>query len=376
MALALGEGAVALHQVNGGVLQQLAGVVHDRALAAGALARIDAEHAVLAERCGQQELAQVLGEDVDGAGVALHLELHAHVDFDRRHQQPIDAVTYRLLELAGPGRAAVERGVFLAELHERRLVEIELHAQDALALAAADGQVAVRGNGADRLGEVRVGVELGHLLGVIGGLADGDRRLLHVHLACVFAHLGVFSHALGADVARACQRRADVRHFFLRADEGLRGFAGDAFERLRPEQLRQRLEPALPRDHRARTTLGLVRQVQIFELGLGGHAEDLLLELRRELALLLDLGEHALASGLELDQVGATLLDVPDLHLVEAARRFFAIARDEGHRGALGQELDHRGYRHRRQRELGGDRRNGIERRSGNGHRSVSVSRN
>ena len=374
--LGLGERAFALHQVHGGVLEQLAGLVHHHALAPGTLARIDSEHVLLPERRREQELAQVLREHVDRALIALQLELHANVHFHGVHEQPLDAVTCRLAELLRERRLRRDPRVRLGERHDGLLVERELHPQDALALAAPDGEVAVGRDVRDRLVEVGVRVELRRFVGVLLYLADANRRLGHVEVARVLAHLGVFRHALGADVTSTGERRRDVGHLLFRADERERGLLGLAFERLRPEEIGERLESALLRDGRAGAALGLEREVKVFELGLGSDRPQLALELWRELALLLNLGEHRGASSLELDQVAAPLLDVPDLHLVEPRGRLLAVARDEGHGGALREQFDHGAHPGGREVELFGDRRNGIESRGFSGHRASSVSPN
>ena len=60
--LGLLERGVALHEVDHRVLEELAGLVDDDALAARPLPRVDAEHGLGAERRREQQLPQILRE--------------------------------------------------------------------------------------------------------------------------------------------------------------------------------------------------------------------------------------------------------------------------------------------------------------------------
>src|SRR5690606_30368402 len=55
--------------IDGDVRQKAAGAIDSDALAAGAKARIDADHRTRTERRSEQNVAQVLGEHLDGAAV-------------------------------------------------------------------------------------------------------------------------------------------------------------------------------------------------------------------------------------------------------------------------------------------------------------------
>ena len=67
LLLRLRELRVALRDVDRDRAEELAGRVDRGALAAGAQARIDADHRGAAERSREHQVAQVAGEDVDGA---------------------------------------------------------------------------------------------------------------------------------------------------------------------------------------------------------------------------------------------------------------------------------------------------------------------
>ena len=105
--------------------------------------------------------------------------------------------------------------MLLDERHHVALIDVEAGAQHAFGLAAANRQVAVRGDLGDRLFERRVAVELGGLVFEVFGLGDADRAVSNVRLAGVLAHLRIFGDALGADVARAGEGRGHVGHFLL-----------------------------------------------------------------------------------------------------------------------------------------------------------------
>ncbi len=139
--------------------------------------------------------------------------------------------------------------------------------EDVFGLAAADGQHAMRGNGLHRLAIVVVHLELFLLIDGIGGLAAGDDALVEEKLAERLAQVGIFADRFGDDVARAFERFVEVGDAFFFADEG----GGEVSERqrgglLRPKILGQRLQSLFARDGGLGAALGLVGQVEIFEL--------------------------------------------------------------------------------------------------------------
>ena len=207
------------------MLEQFASFIHDRAFAARALTRIDAEHGLGTERCGEQQLAQVLGEHVDGAFVGAHLELDAHVHLYRMQQQTLHAVLDRARKLAGPGRRSVQFYVLFHERQDIALIDVQACAEHALCLPAANRQIAMRRDLRDRLLELGVAVELGGLVFEVFGFADADRAVAHVRFTGVLAHFRIFGDALGANISRAGQRCGDVCYFFLGVDEALRAGA-------------------------------------------------------------------------------------------------------------------------------------------------------
>ena len=340
--------AVALaKQVDDVVEQQLAlGVEHDD-LAAGAEAGVDAEHALLAERRRQQQLAQVVGKDAHRLGVGLLLRLQTRLGLHARREQALVAVGRRQLHLRRAGIAAADKEV-LQNLNGGLFRRLDAHEQEALLFPASDGEHAVAGDRLERLAPVEV---IAELLGVgLAVLAEHDlghhRALLGEELAQPGARLGVVADALGEDVARAGQGVGSVLDaqllvLVVRVDE-LGGLAVEVDPRdgeVRLDEIGQRLQALFLGDGGTRAPLRPERREDVLQaverLGLVDlRAQDI----GHQLALLerLDDGGAAVVEG---DQLLHALLDVLDLHLVERAGGLLAVAGDEGDGGAVGEEF-------------------------------------
>ncbi len=103
---------------------------------------------------------------------------------------------------------------------------------------------------------------------------------------------------------------------------------------------RQRLQPTLPRDRGQRLLLGLVGEIQIFEPARRVGLVDEPSQLVGQLALRLDrLEDGRLALG-QHPQASRGDLDAANLLFVQPARLVLAIARNEGDRVALVEQLD------------------------------------
>ena len=89
-------------QIEHVVRQQLAGLIHNRNLAAGAQARIDAQHGDGPGRRSQQQVIEIVAENLDGFGVGTPLQLQANLALNRRIQQPLPGVVNGQLELLRP----------------------------------------------------------------------------------------------------------------------------------------------------------------------------------------------------------------------------------------------------------------------------------
>ena len=164
-----------------------------------------------------------------------------------------------------------------------------------------------------------------------------DLRARHEMAAQAAEQVGLLGELLDQDVPRTLERGFGVRHLVAEVS-GRRGLGVAAA--IRQQACGKRLEPALARDLPLGAPLGLEGQVEILELGLGRGAGDLRRQLFGELALGLDRLADGLATGAELAQIAEALLQLAELTVVQAARGFLAVARDERHRRALVQERD------------------------------------
>ena len=152
----------------------------------------------------------------------------------------------------------------------------------------------------------------------------------------------VLRDLLGDDVTRARQRGGGVRHVLSGIDEVRRRFR----ERLvvpllaGEDEERQRLQPPLARDRRAGLALLLIREVHVLQL-----VQRLCRVERRpdgggQLALRVDGGADLLAARLKAAQIIQPLDERAQLHVIEAAGRLLAVARDERDRVAVVVQLN------------------------------------
>ena len=79
-------------EIEDGVGEELAGLIDDSNLTAGAQAGVDAEHRDWAGGCGEQEVLEVVAEDLDGVGVGAFLQLATNLALDRRIQQALPCI--------------------------------------------------------------------------------------------------------------------------------------------------------------------------------------------------------------------------------------------------------------------------------------------
>ena len=334
-----------LERIDGVGREQLAGRVDDRDLDAGAHARVEAHGRARAGGRGQQQVAEVAGEDADGLVLSALAQLAEEVEHHRQAQPsaPGPAGDVREPSVAGSTAAGdAERGRdHRLDLRQPGLrVRADVEGQNAFVGAAHHCQrpVARRLRPALAVGEV-VG-ELGALLLLALDDLGGQKRALLQERAQPAEQRGVLGEALGQDVAGAGERLLRVRHLVGHVGRGQRLGRRPA---VGEDRLGQRPQPLLPRDGGAGAALGLVRQIEVLERRLAGCRGDARLELGRELLLLADRAEDRRPPGLELAQVGEPVGEATQLGIVEPAGRLLAVARDEGNRGA-----PHRGAPRRR----------------------------
>lgn len=170
LVLGAGDVVARLGGIDHAVVEQLAGLVHDGDLAAGAVARIEREHAGAAHGACREQALEILGKDVDGLGLGANGEFGAGLALQRGGHEALVAVGDGGIE---DGREyAWRRGPTAAEAcRGRGAVDVHAHAELALALAAVDSQHAVVGYTAQRLVKVVVGL-VGGLLGGVCGFDD------------------------------------------------------------------------------------------------------------------------------------------------------------------------------------------------------------
>jgi hypothetical protein len=203
--------------------------------------------------------------------------------------------------------------------------------------------------------KIGVHVELRRLSSRALLLGRPNDRVAEVHLAQVPSELGVLRQALGANVARSCERRLGVGH--VAAHEAQRGSSRRLPRDLLPHQLGERPKALFARDDTTRTPFRFERKIEILELGLGPNRLQPPEQLGRQLALLVDFGDDAAAPPVELHEVSVPAGYRTDLHLVEAARRFLSVPCDERHRRALAQEAHDGSHAAGPETELGSDHR-------------------
>ncbi len=180
--------------------------------------------------------------------------------------------------------------------------------------------------------------------------------MLRHHAADGLAELGTLGDPLGHDMPRAGQRfirRGDL--LFCADESGREPVERHAGIPLLPKIAGQRLQPLIARNGRLGPPLGLVRQIQVFQLVLFQHGRDPRAQFRSELALLADGVKHGAPAIFQLAKVLQLFLNGADLHLVQIPGDFFAVARNEGNRAAVVQQSDGGRQAGGRHAELHGD---------------------
>ena len=168
-------------RIDGIGRHDLAGRVHHRDLHAGAKARIEPQRRARAGGRGEQQVAQVAGEDPDAFVLGESPEAHPHIQLDARIAASCatPSARCRAASVAGTAlsrdaerrRDAALVGACIAGLGAR-LVLVHAQVEDLFLLAAEQREDSVRGQLGQRLGEIEIIRELGAL----GLLAVADLR--------------------------------------------------------------------------------------------------------------------------------------------------------------------------------------------------------
>ena len=320
------------------VVEELSLGVEADELAPGPEAGIEGEEPLLTERRGEQELAEVVGEDADRLRVGPFLRGHADLRLHRIGEEPPVAVLDGQPDLFGdravsPDEHRVEEG------NRLRLRRDDAEGEEFLLLAAPHREDPVGRRLGGRLFPVEVvpvPASLRLLPGDDPGLEDGLRREELPHPG---AGLFVFVHPFGDDVPRPGERLLRRGHPLFRIDEG--GRRRERVERLflGENLLCERFQPLLPGDGRPRPPLGTEGEVEVLEDGEGFGGGDFRRQLVGEESALRERFEDRLAPFVQFGELGEAVADIGDLHLVEGSRHLLPVAGDEGHRRPLAEEL-------------------------------------
>ncbi|PSK61818.1 hypothetical protein B0E53_06285 [Micromonospora sp. MH33] len=328
----------------------LAGGVDHGHLHAGAQSRVEAHGGAGAGRRGQQQVAQVGGEDPHGLLLGRlpepHPQVGAEVDEDPGTPGPAHRVGEPPVggpplvadaEPAGDGRLVAggtgDHGVGVA-------VGLRVHRQveHALLLASEHGEDPVRGKPGVRLGEVEVVGELG-AAALLTLAYPGDQPAPRPHLLAQRAdEVGVLGEALDEDGPGAVERGGDVGHPLVGVDV-TGGRVPGVPRRVGQQRVRQGLQPRLAGDLGPGPPLGLVGQVDVLQPRLRVGRHDLRFQGLVELALAADGLQHRGASLVQLAEVAQPLLQGAQLRVVEQAGGLLAVAGDERHGGAAVEQL-------------------------------------
>ena len=313
-------------RVDGGRLQQLAGGVHHRHLAAGAYAGVEPHHCLGASRCGEQQLVQIAAENLDGFGFGRLAQLQHQLaaDVQLRLHPPGPAADFHQPLVGGPVAVfdSTMRGDHALARVRRQRVEFHAQAQrrrqHAQSATAKNRQRTMRRNGAIGFTIGIVVAEfffLGHFLAGHHGSAE---KALFLH-AC--AQLGEqlrrLGKTLGEDVARAFESRFGIGHVD-RLDGGGGGLHVEIFRRFKlriergvgKQRVGQRLQSGFARDLRLGAALGLKRQIDIFQRLLGNGPVYRSLQRIGEFALLADRSNYRVAALLHLTQIQQAFFEI------------------------------------------------------------------
>ena len=315
--------------------QHLAGAVHNRALHAVAIARVKRERCALTCGGGEQHVAQVGLEHLQRALLGLFLQTHAGIQVGRHLQFRAPTPLHRLGQPGGVFHRKIET-IRNHALKNRLVARVEVEREYTFVLPAKQRQNAVAGQFVKRLREVEVVRELRAFL----LLALNNRGAHGALFVDAVAHgsnkVGVGGEPVHQNRTSTVECSLRVRESFgeVPLGEGLGGGGGVV-----DKQLRQILKTRLAGDIRLSLATLLVRQVQVFDARLRIGCENLAFEIVGKFALLLNTFEHRGLALSELDEVDVALLNVAQLPVVEPTGGFLAVAGNERHGVALGEQF-------------------------------------
>ena len=146
---------LAVGRIDHGGVQHLARAVHDRDLAAHAVAGIKTHRDLALDRRLHQQRAQVGGKLADGAGAGRVGQVRSDLALKRGEEQPVIGVLGSRADKAHRARAGHNDGA-VDRLQRAVALQLDGDLQEALLLTAVDGQDLVALQAGDRLGKVVV----------------------------------------------------------------------------------------------------------------------------------------------------------------------------------------------------------------------------
>ena len=344
--------------IDGGRLKQLAGPVHNGDLDARADAGIEPHGGAGTGGRGQQQILQIAGENVDRllfrpfAQFAHQVERQRHGELD----PPCPADDLHQPLVARQGRAdRIGGGDGALDRLDRRgivLIDDDVDREHFLVPAAQHRERPVAWHRRPAFGMIEIIGEFG--AGFLLPLDDAGAQLRGAaHVGAQAAkQVGIFGDTFGNDVAGAFESRLHVGD--IGGEESLGALSGGdtAVEQNGFGKWRK---AAFAGDFRLGAALGLVGQIDVFKLGLGGNGGDLGGKFVGKLVLAADRIEDRGAAGFQLAQIDQPFRQGAQLRVVEATGHFLAITGDEGHGRALVQKLHGGGHLGRRGIDLACD---------------------
>jgi len=339
--------------IDGGRIQEFAGLIHHRHLDPGTDARVQAHGGPMASRGGQEQILQVAPEDPDGLVFRLVSEHRHEFGFQVQGHFYPPGPAHRVLQPFVPGAAlildaetlgnALFAGVGAAGLigFVQFAVQHQGEAEEAFVAAPEEGQGPVGGNGQEGFGKVEIVPELGPFR----FLAFHHGGFHHPVFVQVIPQLAqqfrIFGKAFHENLPSTVQYRLDVGKAPFPVQVSL-CFRLRIQARIGQQGVGQGLEPGFPGDLGLGAALGFVGQIEGFQALLGVRLVDFPGQGRGELALFLNTGQDGLAALFQLPQIGEPLLQGAQLGVIQSPGGFLPVAGDEGHGGAFVQQGDGR----------------------------------
>ncbi len=319
--------------------QQLARRIDHSRLHPGANARIKPQNRFGASRSGQKQILQIPCKNPDGFFLRARAHV-AHQIHHHRHGQlhpPCPARRSAQPHITSPSASGLHNSrhhCFGTRLPRLRLrANIKRH--NPFLGGSQQCQRPVRRNRRPCLGMGKIIRKLGPFC-----FLSGDNLGCHQSLAlqpCPHPpqERRILRKPFGQNIARAFQCGFHLRHRRTQYPgcQGLRHRAAICQNRIQ-----QRLQPVFPRDHRLGAPLGLVGQVNVFQLRLRHSPANRTRQIVPHFALFGDRAENRRAAVFHLTQIAQPIRQGAKLGIIQPPRHLFAITRHKRHCCALVQQ--------------------------------------